>query len=261
VTRTHTLKNVQQGERHSVTKSVERSPESAEASSIVREMARAFAGTIDFYKSERGGGQSHGDALESAESMSEWRRGNIDRAHPEKISWGEIAAVAETSMADGLELWARIREAADEELESGRRAAMSIGDNVHPHDLAQFLAIRDSFADQWQPAGGIEFALVDMMATAFSLQLYWTGIAHSRAVQVHNDQRKEIERLESKGWKSPYQSEAGAIQQAHQLADGYNRQFLRVLRQLRDLRRYAAVIIQNNGGQVNVGAQQLNVNG
>jgi hypothetical protein len=45
----------------------------------------------------------------------------------------------------------------------------------------------------------------------------------------------------------------------------YNRQFLRVLRQLRDLRRYSPVEIQNNGGQVNVAAngnaQQVSVNG
>lgn len=42
----------------------------------------------------------------------------------------------------------------------------------------------------------------------------------------------------------------GAVEQVHQLADGYNRQFLRALRQLRDLRRYAPVIIQNNGGRL-----------
>ena len=42
------------------------------------------------------------------------------------------------------------------------------------------------------------------------------------------------------------------LDQAHRLADGYNRQFLRVLRQLRDLRRYASVVIQN-AQQANVG--------
>jgi hypothetical protein len=125
--------------------------------------------------------------------------------------------------------------------------------------MAQFLAIRDSFADQWQPNGGIESAMIDMMTIAFSLQMYWSTIAYQRSFRLHNDQEKELNRYENKGWKSPYQHEAGAIDQAHRLADGYNRQFLRVLRQLRDLRRYAPVIIQNNGGQVNVGAQQINV--
>ncbi|HET8670641.1 MAG TPA: hypothetical protein VFM05_08475 [Candidatus Saccharimonadales bacterium] len=69
-----------------------------------------------------------------------------------------------------------------------------------------------------------------------------------------------MRRFESSGWKSPYQSEADAVDQAHRLADGYNRRFLRVLRQLRDLRRYTPVVIQN-AQQVNVGNQQLNVSG
>ena len=66
--------------------------------------------------------------------------------------------------------------------------------------------------------------------------------------------------LDDSGWKSPYQSEADAVDQAHRLADGYNRQFLRVLRPLRDLRRYAPVVIQK-AQQVNVASQQVNVSG
>jgi hypothetical protein len=77
-------------------------------------------------------------------------------------------------------------------------------------------------------------------------------------MRVHDAQRDQLKRYEASGWKSPYQSEADAVDQAHRLADGYNRQFLRVLRQLRDLRRYAPVVIQN-AQQVNVGNQQVNV--
>jgi hypothetical protein len=158
-----------------------------------------------------------------------------------------------------LTLWGRLRETADDEIESGRRAAAIVGGKREPYAIAQFLAIRDSFADQWQPNGGIESAMIDMMTIAFSLQMYWSEIAHQRSVEIHNNQEKELKRQENKGWKSPYQHEAGAMNQAYKLADSYNRQFLRVLRQLRDLRRYAPVIIQNNGGQVNIGEQQVNV--
>ena len=259
VSRTHTLKRTDEGERHSIERTVERSIESAEASALVQEMSRAFVSTIDFYKSDPGGAASHEDAIVRTASLNEWRRSVIDGSQPEKVTWAQISALAEADMADGLALWARVREAADDELESGRRAARILGSRNDPFALAQFLAIRDSFADQWQPNFGMETAMIDMMATAFSLFLYWSEVAHQRAIEIHNDQRKEIEKLESRGWKSPYQSLAGAVEQAHQLADGYNRQFLRVLRQLRDLRRYAPVIIQNNGGQVNVGAQQTNV--
>jgi len=258
VERTHALK-AQGKERVEITKTVETSLECAESLSIVQEMAKAYIGTIEFYKTEQGGEKTHDEAVKEMLSMNEWRRKYVEGLEPERVNWTHISAVAELSMQDSLNLWTRVRETADNELESGKRAAKVTGDHTHPFTLAQFLAIRDSFADQWQPTGGIESAMIDMMTIAFSLQMYWSGIAHQRAIQTHNDQQKEIERLESKGWKSPFQYEANAVEQAHRLADGYNRQFLRVLRQLRDLRRYAPVIIQNNGGQVNVGAQQVNV--
>jgi len=100
--------------------------------------------------------------------------------------------------------------------------------------------------------------MVEMLAVAYSLQMYWSTVAHEQAIRTNDAQREALKRYEAGGWKSPYQSEADAIEQAHRLADGYNRQFLRVLRQLRDLRRYAPVVIQN-AQQVNVGSQQLNV--
>lgn len=98
--------------------------------------------------------------------------------------------------------------------------------------------------------------MIDMLTISFSLQMYWAQIAHRRSVDMYVSQEKDLKCYKTRGWKSPYQYEADAVDQAHRLADGYNRQFLRVLRQLRDLRRYT-VVIQNNGGQVNVGNQQI----
>jgi hypothetical protein len=240
-------------------KIIENSVERAESLSIVQEMARAFASTMDFYKSDWGGAKPHDEAFKEMLSMNEWRRKYVEGLPPEKIDWGHLAAIAEVDVNDSLALWVRLRETADDELESGRRTAAIVGSKREPYALAQFLAIRDSFADQWHPNGGIESAMIDMMTIAFSLQMYWSEIAHQRSFEIHNNQEKELKRQENKGWKSPYQHEAGAIDQAYKLADSYNRQFLRVLRQLRDLRRYAPVIIQNNGGQVNIGKQQVNV--
>lgn len=222
-------------------------------------MARSFVGTIDFFKSEYGGSKPHDEAVKEALTRHEWRCGYVESLQPEKVNWGHIAAVGEHSMTDALSLWTRVREAADDELESGRRAATVAGNNTEAYALAQFLAIRDAFADQWQPQGGIESAMIDMLTISFSLQMYWSTIAHQRALHDHDEQRKVLHRFETKGWKSPYQYQADAVDQAYRLADGYNRQFLRVLRQLRDLRRYAPPVIVNNGGQVNVANQQVNV--
>jgi hypothetical protein len=236
----------------------ETTPEDAERRQVLVEAAQAFIGAIKFYKTEHGGARSHEDAVKEALKNHEWRRGYVAALQPQEVVWTDLAAVADVDPDHALELWARLRVAADDELECGKRGAKVAGENGEPYALAQYLAIRDAFADQWQPQGGIELAMIDMLTMAFSLQMHWAQIAHERVTRTHNEQREATKRLEAGGWKSPYQSEADAVDQAHRLADGYNRQFLRVLRQLRDLRRYAPVVIQN-AQQVNVGNQQLNV--
>jgi hypothetical protein len=230
----------------------------AEHRQVLAEAAQSFSGTIDFYKSADGGKKPHDDAVKEALQNYEWRRGYVVAVLPHEVTWADIAAVADVDTDHALELWTRLRVAADDELESGKRGAKVAGDNGDPYTLAQYLAIRDSFADQWQPKGGIESALIDMLTMAFSLQMHWAKIAHERVTRTHDERRKATKRFEANGWKSPYQSEADAVDQAHRLADGYNRQFLRVLRQLRDLRRYTPVVIQN-AQQVNLGNQQMNV--
>ena len=54
---------------------------------------------------------------------------------------------------------------------------------------------------------------------------------------------------------------AQAIDQCAAMTDRFNRIFMRALRQLRDLRRYAPQVVVKSAGQVNVGGQQVNVAG
>jgi len=230
----------------------------AERRQVLAEAAQSFIRAIEFYKTEHGGKKLHDDAVKEALQNYEWRRGYVGALLPQEVTWADLAAVADVDTDYALELWARLRVAADDELECGKRGAGVAGDNGEPYALAQYLAIRDAFADQWQPQGGIESAMIDMLAMAFSLQMHWAKVAHERVTRTHDEQRNPTKRFESSGWKSPFQSDA--VEQAHRLADGYNRQFLRVLRQLRDLRRYAPVVIQN-AQQVNAGSQQVNVSG
>jgi len=263
-TKPHTVKQIHITEKRSTGEKIRRNHqyettlEDAEARQVLMEAARSFIGTIEFYKSEFGGGKPHDEAVKEALQCHEWRRGYVEGLSVQEITWGHMSAVGEVNIEDALKLWSRVRVAADDELESGKRGAKVAGDNTTPYSLAQYLAIRESFADQWKPQGGIESAMVEMLSISYSLQMYWSTVAHDRAMRTHDAQRDQVKRYEFNGWKSPYQSEADAVDQAHRLADGYNRQFLRVLRQLRDLRRYAPVVIQN-AQQVNVGNQQVNV--
>lgn len=237
---------------------IETTSEQTEARAVVEKLARSFHRTVEYYK-----GCYSPEDMKSVEAMIESDRTEQGREKarnrpPREISWYDISLLADGDMNEALEVWGRVRLAAIDDLESGMRSAETIG-VASPIERAQFLAIRDSFLDSWQSVNGIEAAMIEMLAQTFSLFLYWTAIAHERATSRHDKQQKESARFESAGWKSPYQSEVDAIDQAHRLADGYNRQFLRTLRQLRDLRRYAPPVIVNNGGQVNVANQQVNV--
>ena len=49
------------------------------------------------------------------------------------------------------------------------------------------------------------------------------------------------------------------MDQSAAMADRFQRMFLRGLRALRDLRRYAPAVVVQNAGQVNVGGQQVNL--
>jgi hypothetical protein len=263
-TKPHTLKQIHIVENQSTGEKIRRNHQyettidAREARQVLTEAAERFKGTIEFHKSEFGGGKPHDEAVKEALQSYEWRRSYVEGLSVEEVTWAHMSAVGEVNTEDCLKLWTRVREAADDELESGKRGARVVGENSDPYALARYLAIRDSFADQWKPQGGIESAMVEMLAIAYSLQMYWSEIAHERATRSHDAQREALKRYEAGGWKSPYQSEADAVDQSHRLADGYNRQFLRVLRQLRDLRRYAPVVIQN-AQQVNLGNQQVNV--
>jgi hypothetical protein len=76
----------------------------------------------------------------------------------------------------------------------------------------------------------------------------------------------ELERYQVKErgkWKVISVAGDAEVNQAAEMADRFNRLFLRTLRQLRDLRRYNLPVIINNAEQVNLateGGQQVYVN-
>lgn len=76
-----------------------------------------------------------------------------------------------------------------------------------------------------------------------------------------NEKTKNTQSWQEGYWFPPYVSEQQAVEDAVQMADRWNRMFISTLRQLRDLRRYLPVTI-NNSNQVNIAnddGQQINV--
>lgn len=170
------------------------------------------------------------------------------------ITFAVLTSLLESNPVEAMRVWSEIKRLAAAEWESGHRSASTLGLDNDPWQRAQFLMIRAGMIQEWQPAGAIELAMVDMLATAFfSWQTWcervtmWEGFSRpARRGDAPSD--------------TPRQSEADALDQAVQMADRFNRLFLRTVRGLRDLRRYATVIV-NSGGQVNIGDRQVNVSG
>jgi hypothetical protein len=203
----------------------------------------------------------HERAALDAQGCTGWLAERARKASPRRIEWKELGALAEEDTAEGLAKWEEVKQAARDEITSGFRAADISGESLSPFDRARFLALHEQLEEGWQPRNGVEHSLVDMLAQTLSLFQYWTQIAHARAVGASSELYEEDRKLPG-CWPRPKQDAADAIEQAQRLADGYHRQYMRTLRQMRDLRRYAPAVIVNNGGQVNVatdGGQQVNL--
>jgi hypothetical protein len=240
---------------------------------VLREMMQARHRMIQFYKSKPGGGHTSEEAvklvdrIEGGEDLEKHMRRVLSDS-VDNLCWSELERIYNELPGFVGTVWQLIKDEARKEFESGHRmgAALETTEWQHlPWKRAEFLAIRDSFVEEWKPKGGIELAMIDTMAQAHSEYLYWCEIAHHRATtegKILYSAEDERRAAEARGhWIPPRVGEVAAIDHAAQMADRYNRLFLRTLRQLRDLRRYSMPVTINNPGQVNIaadGGRQVN---
>ena len=231
--------------------------EALEVGSLARELGREYERAVRYYLERAKEAPTDTDLL--ARYLTGDDADRVLDAPPDELSWSALQRAAERDPALAEAGWERIRAEARDELASGHRAAVALepADGGSPWERARFLAIRRSFRREWQPRGGIEDALVDTLAQSYTGYLLWLARLTVRTTIEAKQEDKEVERAGT--WEPPRQSTADAVDQAAQMADRFNRLFLRTLRALRDQRRYAPPVIVQNAGQVNVGAQQVNV--
>ncbi|MFN7931083.1 MAG: hypothetical protein U0Y68_24780 [Blastocatellia bacterium] len=240
--------------------------------SILRELQHARQGMLRFYMSAEGGNHTPEEAIQLVDHFPE---------DPEKtlkfllsqpltaISWYGLEKLYSHDPKLTKQVWRLICEEAAHELRHGHRMAKNFEVTDWQRDpwiRAQFLAIRNGFIEEWKPKGGIELALIDMMAQTYSEYQYWVQETHRRSTTEMKDtfrSREEEERFQRANghWIPPRVGEQAAVEHAMSMMDRYNRLFLRTLRQLRDLRRYSTPVTINNPQQVNIaadGGQQIN---
>jgi hypothetical protein len=233
--------------------SVSARPAASEAGGLAREMSDAYRGMVAFYRDRLR--ESPDQALARADAL-DWA--DLDHLRrPDDLSWFTLGRVTDADPQRGAAVWTAVKEEARAELDSGHRAARVLEWEGSPWQRAQYLAVRQAFRDEWQPRGSIEDALVDMLAQAYTSYLHWMRMLTVR--QTVEAKRMDHTLEKSHQWEPPRVAEDAAVEQAFQMVDRFNRLFLRTLRSLRDLRRYSGPVVIQGAGQVNLGAQQVNI--
>lgn len=252
--------------------------------SLLRELEHAYLERVAFNRSEMGGSMSLEDARACAyhsckdeaeakriyDKMMSYPLDNLDFVDLYKM-WPVAPRLAEN-------IWEHIKDEAGDKFESGHLATEAMYP-VHymrtAWNVASYLGMRESFISEWKPRGGIELSLIDMLAQAFLQYQYWMKQSvlrtETRARELHPEY-EEWQKWKHPGkepggylhgyWHVPLVSEQAAAEHAAQMADRWNRIYMRTLRNLRDLRRYSVPVTINNPQQVNIatdGGQQVNV--
>jgi hypothetical protein len=226
-----------------------------EVSVLARRLGAAYAANVRWRMVELKEGADEADRRVRAADDPEWQTRALSEPSDE-VSWGALSTLIEANPEAGWAVWERVKAEASEELTSGHRAALALCWDDSPWPRAQFLAIRQAFIDDWQPRGGIELTLIDQMAQAHSLYLHWIERANMQASLEASSFDRQIH---GRGrWKPRQISAAESLDQSAQMADRWQKLFVRALRALRDLRRTTpSVVVAAPGGQVNVGRNQV----
>ncbi len=94
----------------------------------------------------------------------------------DNISFNKLHTLFDFAPRVAERFWESIKREGRKEFESGHLAAntmLPVGYMRDAWSVARYLGVRESFADDWKPTGGIELSLIDMMAQAFFQWQYW----------------------------------------------------------------------------------------
>jgi len=189
---------------------------------------------------------------------NETRLARLSDSPPQNVSWRQFDRIAEFDSSAVLEKWRSIKDAARDQLDSGQRICDVVGAE-RPWERAQFLAVRQSMIEEWNPIGGIELSLIDQMAVSYTCWMNWLDDFHYLQ-RAEVDRREVDEKDELSNWNGSYVtpriSETAYVERSLKMADRFQRMFMRSLRALRDLRRYTGRITIKNEGPLTVGGNQ-----
>ncbi len=229
----------------------------SEGGVLAGELARSFGQMVQLY--EKHYSLSREEAVRRAAEPPPDGGQRVLDGPPDQVSFFDLHQIARTDPDRATARWEEIKKAALDEVRTGHRAAEAVETfNENAWHRAQFLALREELSAEWGPRNGIERQLLDTMAQAQAGYLTWL---HRLTTYTSLESCTSDRQLKDEGrWQPPRQSDADATEQAAAMMDRFNRIFLRTLRALCEMRRHTHPVIVQNGGQMNVAHQQVNVN-
>lgn len=232
-----------------------------EARSLASELAHAYLQMTAFHRDrmhlEPGAADRAARGLDQTPDQAMEDLARIWERPPDQVEWADLQRLILYDPHEMVALWEVLKTGARDELASGHLTAQSLEWNGRPQDRARFLAIRDSFRGSTPPQNGIESALVDTVAEAFSDYLHWTEQVHTQAGSEAATARDSLERHGS--WSPVRLSAAEAIELSSKMAERAHKRLLQTVKLLHDLQRTNATVYVGNAAQVNLASQQINV--
>lgn len=178
-----------------------------ERGSLLRLFRSEFRNYVKFLMTDRGGKLTLEDACYKA-SVRYDQKGAAELMEQllsrpaEAVTFDELSDLWECSPEEAERYFAMVKNEAQREFVTGHLAAKVFDPVDWLRSVwmrAQFLAVRDSFIAEYEPEGGIEYALIDTLSVCFFMQQYWAEMAVRR---TKTDPRREsIEYTEWKGYR------------------------------------------------------------
>lgn len=228
-----------------------------ERGSILRVFRREFRRHVHYLMSDRGGKLKLEDACRQASHRYD-TKGAVELMEEllntpvESVDFNKLSDLWDCSPEEAERYFKLVKMEAQRGFFSGHDAA-KVFEPVEWMDSvwqrAQFIAIRDTFIAEYEPEGGIEYALVDTLTQAYFMQQYWMEMAVKRTKSSpcretyefaewkhYKGETAKANKFERGWWDIPLISEKEAVENATQMADTFSRLFQRTLRQLNNHR-------------------------
>ncbi len=228
-----------------------------EAEPLAAELVHAYKRMVTFYRDQldlsgpEADARARGADDSPAQAAADLAR--IQHRPPDQLSWHDLNRIADRDPEAFAALWRHVRAAARDELASGHRTGRALDWEGSPWQRARFLAIRDSFRDDYDPRAGVESALVDLAAEAFGDYLEWSESLHRQASTEAEMERDDLERRGK--WRPQRIFSAEAMAESSRMAERAHGRFLRTFAALGDFRRAGPVYV----GHVSISPQQITI--